>query len=378
MTTHAAAFESITARHPGTATSRPDSGWSDYHPVIPFGVTPATQLVPRSLVPISGYSAVPVLSADVVDVGDTTIYTRATNNAFGLQATDTQGEGEVISNVTAFFRKGTFQNSAFNSGRLSPRIYLDFNGLNQSANQTALSATLQYAYRDNPYFGLCHFCEFEEWPPDSETNPDTRLRQLLNLFHQGTSSYQVGVDGSGNAIVANYCGFAALAPEGAVIVRPEDIGTGPDQIPTDGADNEASKFRAHPSVFYPAGKAPYVRSLFRQAVDTIGLAQGQQGGPLEITTVDSAPTSSNWLVVVDGQAQILELIHPQGSDYRRPRDIWNNVWVPIITGNNSAAGAVTFGGAVSTGGSIGFNWAYADYFRCLPLPGTNIVQDGIG
>ena len=378
MTQHAATYESIGARHPGTNTARPDSSWGDDHPVVAFGVAPETNLLPRGLVPISGYSSVPVISIDTIGIGDSTIYTRAINNSWVFQATDTSGEGDVINNVTAFLEKGTAANSVFNSGRLSPRVHLDFNGANEPANQISLAAAVQYAYRDNHYQGLAHFCEFEDHPPDSETNPDTRLRTLLNVFNQSAASYQVGIAGNGDAITANYCGFAACAPEGAVFIRPEDVGVGPDQIPANGADNVASKFRAHPSVFYPAGKSGYVRSLFRQAVDVIGLAQGPVGGPLEITQVDAAPTTSNWLVIVDGQSQIIQLNHPAGSDYRRPRDIWNNVWVPIITGDKSAAGAVTFGGANSTGGSIGFRWDYADYFRCLPIPGTNISQSGIG
>lgn len=372
MTTHAAAYETIAARHPGAAGNRNDTEFAELISVIAFSGDDA-YLLPYPLVPPSGYSVVPIAEATFFESGATVVYTKAFRDF-----TDLIQDGAWIDNTVAFLQAGTGFISAINTGRLGPRIRMIFNGAVHPAAIDGLRGQIHYAYTGNTYMGLQHFCEFEEHPPDSDTDPDSRLVELLNAFNQSSNSFSLGVDGSGNAIVANYCGFAGLAPEGAIFIRPEDIGLGPDQIAPDAVDNVVSNFRAHPSVFYPPGKAGFVRGVFRQAVDSIAInsvVPQASGGPIGITQVDAAPTTSNWLISVDGQFMIVQLNHPGGSDFRRPRDIWNNVWVPILTGGKSVSDATLFGGVIVTGGGIGFRWDYADYFRCLPLPGTNVFQD---
>ena len=124
-----------------------------------------------------------------------------------------------------------------------------------------------------------------------------------------------------------------------------------------------------------------MRALTRQAIDVNAIdATGSNvdTAPLAIYTVDTAPTHSDWVVSVDGQVQIVRLLHPAGSDYRRPRDIYNALWVPILTGGSNTANAVAFGQVVGQTDAVAFRWAYCDYLRCLPLAGTNVNQSGGG
>jgi hypothetical protein len=65
---------------------------------------------------------------------------------------------------------------------------------------------------------------------------------------------------------------------------------------------------------------------------------GGLGQPFQITSVLEAPTASRWLFVVDGVSEIVDIEHPDGSDFRRGDEIWNNVIAPLI---HSAQGPST-------------------------------------
>lgn len=380
MTIHSVCYESTSSRHAQVGAYPNTAVWTDTQKAIP-ATGAAAKSIPKGLVPISGYSSMPLVNSSTEwdATADITV------QAWGDQTRILQG-GVEVDNTTAFHKKDIGE-SGYNSGRIAPRIYLDFDGATEPAGLTEFDATVTYGYLDDHYTGYAHFIEFED-SADAD-NGQSRLRVLLDLLVNSTANYQVGVGAAAAAIVVNYCGFAGVDPTGAVYLRPEDIGnTNPDQISTDVAENDAAGFRAHPSVFYPAGKAKYVRSLLRGARDTVGIAVDTGGtgviggGPLEIIQVTSAPTQSNWLVSIEGQPSIVRLIHPAGSDYRRPRDIWNNVWVPILKGSSNQSAATFFAGGTelnaTAGEALHYRWQYADYFRCLPLPGTNTNQTGVG
>jgi len=273
------------------------------------------------------------------------------------------------------------------SGRQSPRITVG--AAAASAFNVALVALgapfngidvrIIHNYGEANYQGLQHFISFEEQPPNSDGDGSGALRTLLNNIQNGGASYQVGMQTDGTVLTAEGCSFAANAPEGAVYVDPGDIGTGPDQLTTTIDDNTGAKFKAHPNVFYPAGRADYVRSLTRNNVDSIPVNEGSTQ-PFRIVRIDNAVISSNWLVVVDGVANIVRLAHPGGSDIRRPRDIWNMVWQPIIQSSSlSVADALTWTSPNNVdGGGVGGRWKYLEYARCLEIAGTDITQTGGG
>lgn len=247
----------------------------------------------------------------------------------------------------------------------------------------SIDVLMHGAYQAESYQGLHHFCEFELEPPDTQAVGGSRLAELLYLFQNAAARYLLGVNGAAQGIYAEACGFAGISPEATVYIRPEDWqGTDPDQIPAAVSDNQPSQFRAHPSVFYPSGKPTYTRALTRGYVDNVDIAQGDLGSggmPLGIVNITSAITTSDWLIMIDGVAQLVKLTHPLGSDYRRPRDIWNNVWVPLLTGPKSISDATLFGQVgLGNGGAIGTRFQYGDYFRCLPIPGTRVTQTASG
>jgi hypothetical protein len=372
MTTHACTYETLSSRNSAGAGSRPDLAYAHTFQIADVSVA-LQEILPRPLIPLSGYgSDVPYASVDLVVEGDTDISYRS------FRGTDFVTVGGVETDNTAEFVVRSAGN-LYNSGTLSPRPQLNFSGVALPVNGAAAQGQITYSYGpENLYSGLTHFCDFQDDPPGTPADGSVRLKALLEQFSQSGSEAQVGVDGNGTAIKVANCGFAGIAPEGAVMITPSDIGSNADQIPSSISNNTAAAFRAHPSVFYPAGKTPYVRSIGRGAYSTSSITNaGGNGGPLEITSIIAAPTETNWLIVVDGVAQVVRLSHPVGSDIRRPRDIWNQLWVPILKGSSNVQSATNFVSVTGNGGAIGGRWAYADYFRCLPIAGTNVIQSGI-
>ena len=374
MTTHAATYESLSSRSNAGAGSRPDYCFAQNVSIADITVA-AGLILPRPLVPLSGYGGSPAPYASVDLMVNATVDT----SYRAIRGSDFVSVNGVATDNNAEFLlpdNGVVENS----GSLSPRLEINFNGAALAAGASTAQALVNYSYSsENLYLGITHFCEFQDNPPDTAPSGSTRLAQLLEQFSAATTRTQVGANAAGTAIIAEACGFAGCAPEGAVMVTPSDLGTGPDQIPPDIASNTAAAFRAHPSVFYPAGKTSYVRALTRGGFDPTSIVNDSvAGGPLQITSIIAAPTFSDWLVVVEGQTQIVRLAHPAGSDIRRPRDIWNQIWVPIIKGSSNVQSATDFASISGNGGALSFRWAYADYFRCLPIPGTNVIQTGGG
>jgi hypothetical protein len=112
------------------------------------------------------------------------------------------------------------------------------------------------------------------------------------------------------------------------------------------------------------------------AINTVGASQ-----PLTILSVTSAITFSDWLIIVDGVPAIVRLNHPNGSDYRRARDIWNALWVPIITGSQATSWASTFAsidGIQSGAAFVVDRLKYLTYARMLtPNNVTRVIQGGV-
>lgn len=373
MTDHVAAYELVFSNGAANSASMPNSIFcSDAQQVLVTGT--GADGVPRPLVPPSGYTDVPVDSIHVITLGTTDVYTVDTNNG----GVFVEQDGAAITNTTDFIVPEFTINNGFNSGRIGSRALINFNGASRPASPTQENVRIRYAYQSEVYLGFAHFCEFEEHPDDTVASGAVRLAELVRAFQTGTNTVELGVDGGGNAVTVNHCAFAGIAPEGHVMIRPEDLGAGVDQIPANMTDNEVSRFRFHPSVFIPPGRNKYVRSISRQAVDALEVDGNDisSGGPLEITNVDSTITASNWLVVIDGAPTVVRLEHGAG-DFRRPRDIWNNVWVPILNGSQSVVSATQFTQVVGNVGAVGYRWQFAEYFRCLPIPGTNVFQTGI-
>ncbi len=277
-------------------------------------------------------------------------------------------------------------------GRTAPLPELFWSGASAGAlaaavNQpTSVSGHAIWSYPEkNPYTNYSHFVEWHEEPPDAGNggvgNPQ-RLHQLLNTIADGGGSFSLG-QVNGQDIVVNDCGFAAVAPEGAVYIRPEDFESGTaDGIPGNQGQNTPSNYRFHPSVFLR--RTAYYRGISSPYNDVFAFNATGVTQPFDIIRIDENPFVSNWLLVIDGAPQLVQVNHPAGSDLRRPRDIWNEVWVPLLGGSQAVATAIELGQVVQSGGAvfpiptqvITSRLRFLEYARCLPLVGTRITQSG--
>lgn len=381
MTSHACSYESVSSRgHTGpglpiqnqTGISLPGTGWAT--------VNNRSNAINHPLVPFSGFHP---LIPPIHRVWFRTITDTAATISIGNGVTENTVvsiDGTSLDNDTALI----ISTSGFASGRLAPDIILDFNGDAATAlaaltgTTIGLDVNVEAGYIHETYMGMQQFCEFQEQPPNTGGSGHERLNELLNLFEVSSARFQIGVDTNGAAVFVEQAGFAALDPSAVIYIRPEDIGPNALQIPADMTDNSAAAFRAHPSVFYPSGKSQYVRAITRQGIDSEDVAAATTQ-PIKIISVTAAPTSSLWLVTIDGAPMIVRVSHPTGSDLRRPRDIWESAILPIINQGGANQGAETY---TQIGNGLGdavlSRLTYADYWRCLPLPGTRITQTGGG
>ncbi len=373
MSEFAAAYEVLGSRLSGSGLLNPHGTWSNEKQIADLTAGQALN-IPRGMIPPSGYDSTnpPWVSAKINLRGDVDTWSECMVNN-----TDILQNGSIVDNSADALARLIGVN-AYSEGRLAPSLQIN---IALPANPLTGVAQVTQKYQGETYMGWAHFCEFEDHPPNSSTDGEARLTELLRTFNQSTSSYTVGLSPSGAPHVMQRCGFAALAPEGAVFIEASDQGSGVDQIPNDAADSEASQFRNHPSVFFTSGLSRYVRTVTRQAVDQAALNANDSGGALEVIVVDQQLTSSDWLVCVDGAWMVVNLKHPAGSDWRRPRDIWNNIWVPIISAGGASSNATQLGRvahASQANDAIATRWQYASYFRCLPLPGANAPQQDQG
>jgi hypothetical protein len=273
-------------------------------------------------------------------------------------------------------------------GRQSPPLHLVFAGAVQTAIDAAGGAF--DGFRGSAlilpalgFTGHYEFIDFDEVPPNTAAAGAEAMRLLLAKMSRGGARYVLGTRTDGSQAVANECAYAAVLPDGRVYVRAGDIGNNNEQIPAAVTANTAGHFRFHPGVFFRAAAAPYIRSIHRNQIDETAIATGgADSQPIGIISITSVPTSSDWLISVDGCPEIVRLLHPEGVDARTPLEIWNTLWVPQI--QNSAAGgeatSLVLGNPTQTQtAGIRLNrLRFLDYARCLNINGnqTTITQTG--
>lgn len=381
MTTHSSCYELTSSRHTSAPTGRIDLAVQQSASVTPEGVTGSDVPIPLpSPVPFSAYGTIfnplQYLRALVVtdDVSDL-VYLEADKGFSTVQL-----NGAATLNGVAMFDVETLVNTAFRQrGRMTPGIQLAFG----SAVQTTLAAltgtiqtyVLNMLHRQSNqvgYVGHAHFIDFEDQPPATGAI-SSEAGNLLAKLSDGGSPTTLGISASG-PITALNCSLAGIAPEGAVYIRPEDIGNAAEQIPASVTANSKAHFRFHPSVF--VRRSAYYNGIMRRVQDPLDVAVPNLAQPLRIVSVTQDPLSSNWMLLIDGQMSLVSILHPDGSDLRRPRDIWNQVLSPAIEGSASARAAITVGIPGSSQSSVGVlaRLKYVEYARCLPLAGTDVPQ----
>lgn len=380
MTTHSVTYESVSSRgHTGPGL-RPGSNWGFFQNSLGWRVVNLESLaIQDPLIPFSGYVIAPILRLmfrTITDDGPTISIGEAWAQQFAVSL-----DGSSLNNALIPVQPST----EFAPGRLAPDVVLLAGGAVTTAlaaltgTTTQLDINAHCGYITETYQGMQHFCEFEDAPPDTQGDGHTRLNALVQALELSSARYQIGVDANGAAVFVEQAGFTAVDPAGVVYVRPEDIGPNALQIPAAMGDNTAASFRAHPSVFYPSGKSQYVRALTRQRRDDISIDTEAVDQPIQIVSVGSAPVTSNWLVTIDGAPMVIRVNHPVGSDLRRPRDIWEGVILPLINAGGANQAAVVYPTVQNNiGDAVLTRLQYADYWRCLPIAGTRIIQTGGG
>ena len=280
------------------------------------------------------------------------------------------------------------KNPVISAGRNAPHLVAELVGAARAAFQTAgansltfMSGTYGWGYDPaNPYQTLAQIGEFYADPPDGNAGAAQVIGRLQNSLTHPTSKFSLGIDSTGNPLELDECSFASLGPDARVWIEPGDIGNAVDQIPASVADNSASKFRFHPSVFLR--RTRYIRSIERCFADGLPLVQPNVGSqPINIRVVNADPLVSTWLIIVDGVSSIVEVDHG-GEDLRRPRDIWQQIWVPLITGDQSLGNLTILGGgadAVLRGPeATQLRLGFLSYARYLNLNGDSDEQDDTG
>jgi len=229
---------------------------------------------------------------------------------------------------------------------------------------------------------MLHAMDFaDDETGDLRTDVPAFMQRMWDLIHRdGTQSYSLGVTSSGTPIVCEDCVWAGVAPEGRVYITAADLGTDLEDIPAAVTSNNATHFRFHPSVFVRRGA--YISGISYRYADNEFLNTGGLGNqPLGIIVLNTPITESRWLCSIDGALEIVAFAHPAGSDFRRPRDIWNNVIVPAIR-NPSGANVVSsalYGdvlGAPLVSNQIVSRLKYLEYARYIPVPGVGTTQTG--
>ncbi len=386
MTTHVATFEILAAREAAAPAHHPQQTWSvqqtlTLSALIGGGIV-SSDLSP-GVIPVSAWN--PIGSVPCRHV-----FGRVATDVPSFAALEAMARGVfwsingVYTDNSALLAIGI--NPLIANGRQSPPLRLVFDGAAETALVTLVGegefvdvqVETHWCYpAPFTYMGLLHFGEFQDQPPDSTATAATRVSQLLRSLESASARAFLGTTSAGQDLFANSCNFTGLAPEGQVIITPADIGNQAEQIPQNVGANTAAHFRFHPSVF--VRRSDYFRDVTRQAIDTVSIDAIQQGSqPLAITQVVQALVASDWLVVVDGTPYLCRLIHPQGTDFRRPRDIWNNIWVPIITGSQSAPAGTLFRGFDGLGQvgpvQIADRFTYLEYARMIGFGDQFAIQ----
>lgn len=207
---------------------------------------------------------------------------------------------------------------------------------------------------------------------DDAIDEDTRQNEIFYTILGRGNEYRLP-----NQTVVQDCSYAAVSPEGMIWILPADYGT---NVSNNVATNTADSFRNHPGVFVRREGAAYLRALTRRWRDQQTIVATTVGQPIGIYQVANPVTSSKWLIVVDGIAEVVYLQHPANTDFRRPVDIWNNVIVPLIrsTGSNGTRVTTTdlYGAPIGTE----TRWQYLSYARFLGPEGdttqTNATPPG--
>jgi hypothetical protein len=290
----------------------------------------------------------------------------------------------------AYVDNGTFAAidplSSLGIGRSTPQYRLAFSGAARTAilalSGDPESITLEVRYRPARRFsgywqGYQSFGRFVDIPPNAiPVNQNANVSDmeqaidslLAGPFQLTGPRYNVAAPGEVPSYVPS-CSFAAIDCTGYVVIQSSDIGNAVGQIPVSVADNTAGRFYYHPNTFFRSQNDKINGLAVRQG-DRTSVSATQLGQPIGIYVNDDIIDESNWLIIVDGAPQIVHMIQDSSlGSPRTPRQIWEMVWNPLLSGSESTARSVEINASVKLN-KLGF----LSYARYLDRPGTTYIQ----
>lgn len=171
------------------------------------------------------------------------------------------------------------------------------------------------------------------------------IDRLRGIFRSANTTTSVTVLGGGSLTI-QHCGASFNDPFRFVWIEAGDVGGAAGQIPLAQDNPTAAQIRNHPSVFFrQTNRMRAIRaSVYEvEAQNTTGNVGGTNSGitsrfAIGLLEVFERPTHSRWTFSVDGEEFQAVIVHPEGSDLKRPREIWNTVIVPAIRASNTLSG----------------------------------------
>lgn len=242
------------------------------------------------------------------------------------------------------------------NGQLVPVPRILFNGATAIAIGTNVVLDVEYVWR--PWGATSRISHaralafLESSSGDFPPNAPALVARIEAAFATASGGrYRLGLTSGGVPLFVNDVGLALPNPSAVAFIDPGDIGNANEQIPPDYAGNSAQRYAFHPAVFYRV--PPFTRAFRTEPVPPWRFAENDEeelelmpivepNGALTIFTIQRAPTHSEWFVIVDGVAMQVIIAHPPGTDYRRPRDIWNGVWTQYLQRNAAGDGVPIF------------------------------------
>lgn len=168
---------------------------------------------------------------------------------------------------------------------------------------------------------------------NADQQPRALYEGLFKLNARGAGELTLGV--APNQVQIPGVALTGPNASGTVLIQSSDVGIGPGQVPPDKTLLTTEVLAAHPmSFFRKSERARFVMSQQTSAplvpVNDPLATEGAQ-----VFVVDDQPRYSEWTFCIDGSCFTASIQHPAGSDYRRPRDIWEHVIMPEIVKSQS-------------------------------------------
>lgn len=181
-------------------------------------------------------------------------------------------------------------------------------------------------------------------PAQSPADLTTWLRAIERGMNNTGGSVLLG---SGERL--NLCSFTAVDPRGIVWIAPGDIGVGASQIPPQVSANTGAAYLNHPAAFWANDRAAVARSW--EAITVNASTIDTYAGSVVIAEITQQLIGSRWLFVIDG-APIVVVIRHGVVDLRRPKQIWQQLIVPLIMAQGQQRGPIFWEDYISGGNRL--------------------------